>query len=141
MLFLGVVGAGIVTLYASDKKDSRRMRLFMLFLMIVAGFIGMVSIETKFIIFAGIAPLMVAYFTVDKKDSISFRTLMLLLVITAASFGIIYPGVVQYIPRLAGAASALVGKVLPNFADLVGAFVFICLLIGLFLGPVISGLF
>lgn len=53
--------------------------------------------------------LAIALFSSDKPDQISFRNFIFFLVATAVAFGIIYPGVVQYIPRIAGALHSPMG--------------------------------
>ena len=45
----------------------------------------------------------IGFWTSDKEGAISFRLYMFFLVATGVAFGAIYPGTVQYIPRLAGA--------------------------------------
>jgi len=51
----------------------------------------------------GVILLAIAAFTSDKEGEISFRNFIFFLVAVAGAFAVIYPGVVQYVPRLAGA--------------------------------------
>ncbi len=48
----------------------------------------------------------IALFTTNKPDQISFRNFVFFLAATAVAFGVIYPGVVQFVPRIAGALHA-----------------------------------
>ncbi|MBN1562074.1 DUF2723 domain-containing protein [candidate division KSB1 bacterium] len=54
----------------------------------------------------GIVLIIMAFFSPKKTDDISFQIYTYFLAATAVAFAVIYPGVVQYIPRLAGAAGA-----------------------------------
>jgi len=55
------------------------------------------------LVLIGVILVAVAFFTSDKNNEISYRNFILFLVAVAATFAVLYPGTVQYVPRMAGA--------------------------------------
>ncbi|MBN1481578.1 DUF2723 domain-containing protein [candidate division KSB1 bacterium] len=76
--------------------------LLVAIVVLAVGLSAGISLKINLVII-GVVLIAIGYFSSDKKDEISFRIYMLFLVSTAVAFAAIYPGTVQYIPRLAGA--------------------------------------
>lgn len=77
------------------------------FAVLAIGLSAGISFKVNLVIIGAIL-LAIGWFNQDKKDQLTFRIYMIFWLATGVAFAVIYPGVVQYIPRLAGAMGSWV---------------------------------
>ncbi len=88
----------LVWLEKADQKGSERYLLFIAYLVGLAIGVHLLMVLALPAIF-----LIVYYHILDRRgERITFKNLLIFALVTGAAFAVVYPGVVQYIPRMAG---------------------------------------
>ncbi|MDX9758430.1 MAG: DUF2723 domain-containing protein [Bacteroidota bacterium] len=103
MFFISaVVWIGLEWYFHIGVFNSERSLLLIAYLMGLSIGVHLLSLLALFFVF------FLVYFRERNREDINARTLVLALAIMAAGFGVIYPGIVKYIPALLGSTGGLI---------------------------------